>query len=182
MHNVCKKSAKHRIGMHEVTLKSAQLESKRKKVCKKCAWKWISHHLKCATLVQNIKKSLQKVCMKVYKTSKKCAIFLPNAHFADLCTLLKKCARICPPMGRGGPRRAEAGCGASGPVRRESLTFPSQRGDMEWMQCASKSIESRPIGKQLKFWSEIEIEVIEKLITQFAIRSERTTQFAGRSI
>ena len=84
--------------MHEVTLKSAQLESKRKKVCTKCAQKWISHHLKCAKRVQNVKKSLHKVCKKSVKRQKKCAFFLPNAHFADLCTLLKKCARICPPM------------------------------------------------------------------------------------
>ena len=48
--------------------------------------------------MQNVKKSLHKVCKKVCKTSKKCAFFLPNAHFADFCTLLKKCARICPPM------------------------------------------------------------------------------------
>ncbi len=98
MHEVCKKSAKHRIGMHEVTWKSAQLESKRKKVCTKCAWKWISHHLKCAKCVQNVKKCLHKVCKKSVKCQKKYAFFLPNAHFADLCTLLKKCARICPPM------------------------------------------------------------------------------------
>jgi hypothetical protein len=42
------------------------------------------------------KKSLHKVCNKSVKRQKKCAFILPNAHFADLCTLLKKCARICP--------------------------------------------------------------------------------------
>ena len=51
--------------------------------------------------MQNVKKSLHNVCKTSVKYQKKCAFFLPNAHFADLCTLLKKCARICPPMNPG---------------------------------------------------------------------------------
>jgi hypothetical protein len=74
--------------MHEVTLKSAQLESKRKKVCSKCAQKWISHHLKCAKRQKKSAQSLQKVC----KTSKKVCIFSAKC---TLCRLMHTFEKVC---------------------------------------------------------------------------------------
>jgi hypothetical protein len=44
------------------------------------------------------KNSMQIVCKKSAFHKKKCAFILPNAHYEDLCTLFKKCARDCPPM------------------------------------------------------------------------------------
>jgi hypothetical protein len=78
--------------MHEVTLKSAQLESKRKKVCIMCAQKWISHHFKCATLVQNIKKKSAQSLQLVCKTSKKVCNLSANC---TLCRLVHTFEKVC---------------------------------------------------------------------------------------
>ncbi len=94
MHEVCKKSAKlRRTGMHEVTLKSAQLESIRKKVCTKCAQKQISHHIKCAKRQKKSAKSLQKVC----KTSKIVCIYSAKCTFCRLMHTFEKVCTNLPP-------------------------------------------------------------------------------------
>ncbi len=88
--------------MHEVTLKPAQLESIRKKVCTKCAQKRISHHLKCAKRQKKSPKSMQKVC----KTSKIVCIYSVKCTLCRLMHTLKKCARIYPPMGTAASSRS----------------------------------------------------------------------------
>jgi hypothetical protein len=80
-----------------VTLKSAQLESIRKKVCTKCAQKRISHHLKCA----KVKKSLQKVCKKVCKSSKIVCMYSDKCtHCRLMHTFEKVCTNLPPDVPR----------------------------------------------------------------------------------
>jgi hypothetical protein len=85
MHNVCKKSAKHRISVREVCTAGIKMNEK-------SALSVHESGLPIKESVQNVKKSMHKVCIKAAFYRKKCAFILPNAHFADLCTLLEKCA------------------------------------------------------------------------------------------
>ncbi len=91
MHEICKKSSKHRIIMDEVCTAGINKY-------KKSATSMYESGLLVKWSGQNVKASMQNVCKKSAFHQTECEFILANAHFADICTLLKQCARVCPPM------------------------------------------------------------------------------------
>ena len=95
----------HRFGLHQACIRSAKYWKSVHEVCRT----GIICYRKCAKSVQKVcmrvvdpqkksAKSLHKVCISWKKVCKKSAKSLPDADFADSCRLLKKSARVCPPM------------------------------------------------------------------------------------
>ncbi len=84
MHEVCKKSAKHRIGMHEVCTAGINKKESLHKVCMKADFT----SFKVCKMSKKSANSLQKVC----KTSKIVCIYSANC---TLCRLIHTFEKVC---------------------------------------------------------------------------------------
>ncbi len=114
------------IGVHAVCeMESCSLQevcicsAKSLQIQNKCAWSLqnLNHMMqkvckKCAKSVHESSWSTEKVCKKsaksvhfIKKVCKKSVKSFPDADFADSCRLLKKSARVCPPMNLPGMQR-----------------------------------------------------------------------------